>query len=165
MCPKLTGENLLFWFQIWIQRLKIHKNTMVSKKIIDFFLYGCVIIPNVIFPKLYHLVECHFLEKALNRMPFHGSDSAMLYCLCCIIIGTIYYRSSSASITGRMTECFHFCAADQREKAQCFVLLNIQLLLLSRLQTSTGIDFDTTLRFWTRNHFQWKIILMQQQFL
>ena len=78
-----------------------------------------MIIRNVIFSNRClaerYLVVRHFSEKALNRMPFHRSHSAVLYCLCYIIIA-IYYRSSSIFITGQMTECFLLlhCAATRK---------------------------------------------------
>ena len=62
------------------------------------------------------LAERHFPEKVLSRMPFHVNYSAVLYYLCYIIIAT-YYRKHSASVTGRMTECFLLLRCDATWKS------------------------------------------------
>ena len=109
-----------------------------------------LIIPNVIFSNR-RLAERFFSETSLNRMPFHRIHSAILYFLYNIIIA-IYYLSSSAFVTEQMTESFLLLRLGSTRKSSVFSSLK---------HVVTGIDFNKTLYFWTRNYIQWKIFLMQ----
>ena len=55
----------------------------------------------------------------------------------------------------------HFTFVLRSNMKKLLLLWNVQLLISSRPQTRTGIDFNTTVCFWTQYHFQWMLIFMK----
>ena len=108
----------------------------------------------IVLPKN-NIADCHLIQSSCIRIiKLKKTNDPERNCS-----DSLFSRISfSRIVSNRMQKCSLLSPSKHS------VSYSVTFSYFSRLRTRTAIDFNTTLCFWTQNHFQWYIILIQQHF-